>query len=121
MCVECKIDNKISKYNNFIKYNIYFQNINDYICIMKLKDHSQFIYNSYFIEIQSLNMKFNLNWNIIENTYFLNDLNNKKYEINYVTGYDESNNIIKMNGCDIINLFFINPPQFKNIKLDCLN
>ena len=72
----------------------------------------------YQCKILNKNIKFQLIWNKINNTYWLNDIYNNKYETNIIKerNFDNYKNQFILNGIDIINLLFINHPIFKNIK-----
>ena len=120
MCLKCMIDSDINIFNSYYMFLITNTEYN-IISIVKLNNDTE-KYQSFLLEVVENNIKFTLNWNKEKNTYFLNDLINKKYETYLVSGKNEGEfRDVVVLGYDIVALLFTNIPKFQALKDSFIN
>jgi hypothetical protein len=120
MCLKYFIDSEINIFNSYNMFNLTYAE-NTIISIRKLNNDTD-KFQSFLLEDVENNIKFTLNWNKEKNTYFLNDLINKKYETYLVSGKNEGEfRDVVVIGYDIVALLFTTIPKFQTLKDSFIN
>lgn len=112
MCLKCKVDHPETNISFNQRFIHIFSNDSNFNFILEKVYDDFYEFVKFDIEIINTGIYFELLWYKSENVFWVNDLNNDKYEEESIF-FKTKTDLIPLNIYYIIEVLFINVPTFK--------